>query len=152
MSKSTLKIAIVTDDGQTISRHFGRARYYAIYTVQDGQVVSTEQVEKEMHHHGHHSHGHASSNVQLHETHESHGDHDHEHEHDASHNHDHDHAEMFAPLAGCDVVLARGMGQGAYNGLNAIGVQPIVTDIPAITDAVRAYVDGTITNHPEKLH
>lgn len=146
MSNASLKIAIVTDDGQTISRHFGRARYYAICTVQDGQIISTEQVEKEMHHHGQHGHNQASSNVQLHDSAEPHD------EHDQSHNHDHDHATMFAPLAGCDVVLARGMGWGAYNGLNAIGVQPIITDIATIQDAVRAYVDGTITNHPEKLH
>jgi predicted Fe-Mo cluster-binding NifX family protein len=142
MSKDTLKIAVVTDDGQTITRHFGRARYYVVYSVQDGQVVSTEQLEKETHncHHG-------SSNVQLFESHD-----DHEHDHNHEHEHGHDHAAMFAPLAGCDVVLTRGMGRGAYDELSAMGVQPIVTDIAAVADAVRAYVDGTIINHPEKLH
>jgi hypothetical protein len=27
-----MKIAVVTDDGENISQHFGRARYYAVFT------------------------------------------------------------------------------------------------------------------------
>jgi len=37
-----VKIAIVTDDGQSISAHFGRARAYAVITVEDGVVVGRE--------------------------------------------------------------------------------------------------------------
>ena len=37
-----MKIAIVTDDGQSISAHFGRARAYAVLTVRDGVVVERE--------------------------------------------------------------------------------------------------------------
>ena len=37
-----MKIAIVTDDGQSISAHFGRARAYAVLTVRDGAVVERE--------------------------------------------------------------------------------------------------------------
>ena len=28
-----MKIAIITDDGKTISQHFGRANYYAVVTI-----------------------------------------------------------------------------------------------------------------------
>ena len=41
-----VKIAIATDDGKTISRHFGRARMYAVLTVQDGTVVCRELRDK----------------------------------------------------------------------------------------------------------
>ena len=34
-----MKIAAVTDDGKTISAHFGRARYYVVVTVEDGKVT-----------------------------------------------------------------------------------------------------------------
>ena len=34
-----MKLAVITDDGKTISQHFGRAVYYAILAVEDGQVV-----------------------------------------------------------------------------------------------------------------
>ena len=33
-----MKVAIVTDDGQSVSAHFGRARAYAVLTVRDGAV------------------------------------------------------------------------------------------------------------------
>jgi len=59
---------------------------------------------------------------------------------------------MFAPLHGCAALLSRGMGRGAYVGLQDIGVQPIVTDIARIEDAVMAYLNGTIIDHTEKLH
>ncbi|MEZ4519318.1 MAG: NifB/NifX family molybdenum-iron cluster-binding protein [Chloroflexota bacterium] len=36
------KIAFPTDDGQTISRHFGRAARFLVLTVEDGQVVVRE--------------------------------------------------------------------------------------------------------------
>lgn len=37
-----MKIAIVTEDGRTISQHFGRAPYYAVLTVEDGIVTGRE--------------------------------------------------------------------------------------------------------------
>ena len=46
-----MKIAAITDDGQTISQHFGRAPYYVVVTVEDGKVVQHEQREKLGHSH-----------------------------------------------------------------------------------------------------
>ena len=37
-----MKVAIVTDDGTTVSQHFGMARYYAVLTVKGQQVVGRE--------------------------------------------------------------------------------------------------------------
>ena len=37
-----MKIAVVTDDQQTVSRHFGRAPYYLVFTVENGAIVSRE--------------------------------------------------------------------------------------------------------------
>lgn len=137
---TTLKIAVVTDDGETIHRHFGRARSYVIVTVQNGQITHREQVDKAAHHNqGHHGGG----NVHLHDD-----DHDHHHGEQAAQRH----ADMFAPLQGCNVLLSRGMGRGAFSGLNNINVEPIITDIPTIDAAVQAYLDGSIVNHTEKLH
>ena len=41
-----MKIAAITDDGVTISQHFGRAPYYLVYTVEDGEIVDRELREK----------------------------------------------------------------------------------------------------------
>jgi len=124
-----MKIALVTDDEQTISQHFGRAAYYAILTVESGQVVGRQIVEKSAHHH--------------------HNQHDPQHE---GGHHNHDHRSMIDPIADCQVLIARGMGMGAYNALQARGIQPIVTDIREIDAAAAAYIAGMLVDHPEKLH
>jgi predicted Fe-Mo cluster-binding NifX family protein len=141
-----MKIAVVTDDGNTIHRHFGRAKFYVMVTVEDGQITAREQVEKA----GHHNHGGGHGEVHLHD------DHDHDHDHEGGHGFGQGaaqrHADMFAPLAGCDVLLSRGMGRGAHAGLTQIGVKPIITDIATIDEAVAAVINNTIVDHPEKLH
>jgi predicted Fe-Mo cluster-binding NifX family protein len=45
-----VKIAAVTDDGETISQHFGRARYYKVYVVDDGTITGREMRDKAGHH------------------------------------------------------------------------------------------------------
>ena len=55
-----MKIAVVTDDGKTISAHFGRATKYAICTVEDGKLIGEELIDKPnfhgKHRHQHHQH------------------------------------------------------------------------------------------------
>jgi predicted Fe-Mo cluster-binding NifX family protein len=139
-----LKIAAVTDDGRTLSAHFGRARSYLVCTIEDGRVVSEELREKA----GHHTFG-------------EHGDHhEHDHEHGAGRTGGHGtgpgaadrHAAMVAPLPDVQVVLARGMGQGAYAALRAVGIEVVVADAIEIAEAVHAYLDGTLTNRLDRLH
>ncbi|MDI9547016.1 MAG: NifB/NifX family molybdenum-iron cluster-binding protein [Chloroflexota bacterium] len=138
-----MKIAAVTDDGKTISAHFGRARAYVVVTVEDGKATERELRSKV----GHHDF--------VHEPHE-HGEHEHEHEHGRGHGWGAEaegrHARMFAAIADCDVLLARGMGQGAYAGLQQAGIRPFVTTVEDIDAAVQSYLDGGLEDHPEKLH
>jgi wyosine [tRNA(Phe)-imidazoG37] synthetase (radical SAM superfamily) len=51
-----------------------------------------------------------------------------------------------------EVMLVRGMGMGAHVALTARGIQPILTDIQEIGQAVKAYIDGQLVDHPEWLH
>ena len=53
METANATIAFVTDDGSTISSHFGRALYYEIITLQNGRVSDRKHVSKA----GHHSFG-----------------------------------------------------------------------------------------------
>ena len=47
MSKEQrMKIAAVSEDGVTISQHFGRAPFYVVVTVENGQIVAREQRDK----------------------------------------------------------------------------------------------------------
>lgn len=133
-----MKIALITDDGKTISQHFGRANYYVVVTIENGQIVQCEMRDKL-------SHKHFAG--------EEHG---HSHQADTRHGFDaasqDRHAQMSESIADCEALLCRGMGAGAYESMKARGIRPIVTDVEAIEEAALAYSRGELRDHIEKLH
>jgi predicted Fe-Mo cluster-binding NifX family protein len=134
-----MKIAAVSEDGVTISQHFGRAPFYVVVTVEDGRIVSRETRDKMRH---------AQFTGETHE--ESHGEDPRGHGFDpAAQNR---HARMASAIADCDVLLARGMGAGAYESMKQADIRPVVTDVTNIDEAVQDYLAGSLTDHVEKLH
>jgi predicted Fe-Mo cluster-binding NifX family protein len=132
-----MKIAAITDDGTTISQHFGRAQYYLVATVENGQIVNRELRNKLGHTHF----------VDLPHPEEQPGQ---PHGMDpVSHN---KHLQMAEAIDDCEALLCRGMGMGAYESMKERGIRPVVTDIAIIDDAVTAYVGGNIVDQVEKLH
>jgi predicted Fe-Mo cluster-binding NifX family protein len=139
-----MKIAAITDDGESISAHFGRARQFLVFTVEDGVLVSRELRAKaghdefagEEHDHGHHEH-HGRDDPRGHGFGRGAGGR---------------HTEMMAAITDCDVLLARGMGQGAYLALQQAGITPITTEIKSAEAAVQAYLSGEIVDRPERRH
>ena len=127
-----MKIAVVTDNRQTISAHFGRAKFYEVFTITDGRVAARETI--------------ARSNLQLLPTAAS------DSAPSGHHQHNHDHNAMIVPIADCKVLVARGMGMGAHASLQEHGIQPIITDLQEIQEAVDAYIAGALVDHPECLH
>ena len=139
-----MKIAVVTDDGKTISAHFGRATKYVICTVEKGVLVSQELIDKP-NFHGKQQHHHQHDLVQI--------DHkEHKQEHGFGKQAAEKHQTMFAPILDCDVLVARGMGMGAHRGLEQANIRPIITDISDIHAAVQAVISGEIVDHRERLH
>lgn len=132
-----MKIAVITDDGQTISQHFGRAPYYLVATVENGQIVQREMRPKL---------GHAHFSSQPH--HQEHSDQNHGLD-PASHN---KHLQMAETIADCEAVICRGMGRGAYESMKIRGIRPVVTEIASIDEAVMAYVSGSIIDRVDRLH
>lgn len=132
-----MKIAAITDDGNTISQHFGRAQYYLVVTVEDGKITGRELRDKL---------GHVHFNNQLHEVERPGQPHGMD---SASHD---KHVQMAQAIADCEALLCRGMGMGAYESMKAVGIRPVVTDIPIIDEAVQAYVDGQIVDRTDRLH
>ena len=124
-----MKIAVVTDDGETISAHFGQAALCAVFTVEDGQIANRELREKP--HHAAHEHGH-------------------------DHNHNHQGGGLFRKflplIADCQVLISRGMGQRAFDNLRQAGIEAVMTDIRDVETAVQAYLDGSITSNPKRVH
>jgi len=135
-----MKIAAVTEDGITISQHFGRAPYYLVVTVEDGKIVGRERRDKM---------GHAQF-VGAPGAEEAHAEDPRGHGFDPAAQGRH--AQMVTAIADCEALLARGMGAGAYQSIQQAGVRPIVTDIANIDQAVQAYLDGQLVDHKEQLH
>jgi predicted Fe-Mo cluster-binding NifX family protein len=126
-----MKMALVTDDHQTISAHYGRAQFYEIFTIEAGKITARETI--------------ARTNQQIVAIGAGRGP-------GEEHRHQHDHNAMIAPISDCQVLLARGMGMGAHLSLKEHGIQPIITDIHGIQAAVDAYLAGTLVDRPERLH
>jgi predicted Fe-Mo cluster-binding NifX family protein len=133
--KFTMKLAVVTDDHQTISAHFGRAFYYEVFTIADGKITQRETFEKPAH------------NQFTNEPHDEPG-----YAHGQGPAAESRHARMLEPIRDCQVLLTGGMGQGAHDSLEQARIKPILTDIQEIDKAVRAYIDGQLLDHPERLH
>ncbi len=134
-----MKIAVITEDGQTISQHFGRAPYYLVFTIEDSEIVSKERRDKV---------GHRQF---------AQGPHDHDSENDprghgfGAHS-EMKHTRMIESIQDCEVIIVRGMGRGAYLAMEQANIRPFVTDLADAEEAVKAYLGGTLEDRTDKLH
>jgi predicted Fe-Mo cluster-binding NifX family protein len=132
-----MKIAAISEDGITISQHFGRAPLYVVVKVEDGKIVNKETRSKA----GHHSFA-AHENAFL----------------APGERHGYDigsqakHTAMAETITDCQVLIAGGMGWGAYESLKSRGIEAVVTNVENIEEAVRLYVEGKLPNLMERLH
>lgn len=135
-----MKIAVVTDDGTTVSQHFGLARYYAVVTVEGKQVLGREILDRSgtlLPVEEHEPHQGLGGQIDCHGTGTAAA---------AAH------LRMVQPIKGCQALLARGMSWSARECLLDAGVRPIVTDIAGLDEAVQAYLDESIVDHVEVVH
>jgi len=132
-----MKIAAISEDGTTVSQHFGRAPLYVVVTVENGKVVSKENRDKA----GHHTFA-AGQHPETAPG-ERHG-------YDAGAQSRH--AAMAQSIDDCQVLIAGGMGWGAYESLKSRGIETVVTDVDDIEKAVNLYLQGKLPNLNERLH
>lgn len=121
----TLKLAFPSDDGETISRHFGQAQYFRVLTLEDGKVVQTELRSKASHKHGDHSQHQAGV---------------------------HPGQQMVNAIADCQVLVCGGMGTPAFQKASNAGLQVILTRQLSIESAVQAFAAGALVNEPGLVH
>lgn len=131
-----MKIAAASDDGVTISQHFGRAPLYVVITVEEDKLASKEMRDKS----GHHTFAAHHPDISPGER----------HGYDAGSQVRH--ANMAETISDCQVLLVGGMGWGAYESLKRYNIEPIVTDVKSIDEAVQQYLDGKLKNLMERLH
>lgn len=121
-----MKIAAVSEDGVTVSQHFGRAPFYVVVTVEEGRVEGTETRPKVGHRDfagGVPDPGPAAK-----------------------------HRAMGESIADCRALLAGGMGSGAFGALQAMGIEPVLTDEADIATAALRYATGDLPNLAGRLH
>ena len=118
-----MRIAVPTNDGVSISEHFGRSAAFLIFEIENGQIKSRELKSNGA------KHSHAQEACDHHSTEST----------------PHNHAGILAALEGCEVVICAGMGQRAAEALKGCGTQ-IVTAAPASAqDTVTAYLAGKLS-------
>ncbi len=133
-----MKVAIVTNDGRTVSQHFGRSRYYKVYHVEEGQIKDVEMRQRGT---GHYAGGNAGEN-----SNDNHNNFDDQGRHgfgaDAMNRHD----SMAMEISDCDALIAGGMGTGAYQSFKSVGLDVVLTDKFDSDEAAIAYAKGELDN------
>ena len=124
------KIAAVTEDGQTLSSHFGMAPEYLVFLVEGGRILSEEK--------------------RLKPHHQRHPDH-HVADHGAAGHGATSHADMFAPIADCQALLCGGMGSPAYQKALQAGLEVVLAE-GEIRPALQAYLEGRLSSDLRRIH
>ena len=124
-----MRIAIPTNDGTSISEHFGRSASFLIFEIENGQIKSRELKTNGM------EHSHAQGAC----------------DHHSVESKPHSHAGILATLDGCQVVICAGMGQRAAEALRTSGTQILVAPPAPAEETVIAYLAGKLTQRTERF-
>lgn len=131
-----MKIAVATEDGITVSQHFGRAPWYLVFNVENGKITETTKKEKFVHHHAGDVHEHSpQAGV-----------------HGCDSGSQERHTSMVQSILDCQALIVGGMGWGAYESLKSYNIEPIVTDVNEAEKAVKLYVEGKLENLMQRVH
>jgi predicted Fe-Mo cluster-binding NifX family protein len=133
-----MKIAGISEDGVTISQHFGRAPFYVVVTLENGKIVAHERRDKI-----NHAHFAAEPHTDDHQDPRGHGFAPAEQDR---------HFQMAEAIRDCQMLLVGGMGSGAYYSMEQVGIHPIVTEVADIDEAALQAGQGIIVDHKGKLH
>jgi predicted Fe-Mo cluster-binding NifX family protein len=118
-----MKIAVASNDGVSVSRHFGRTNRFSIYEVENDRILAEERrcdIRAVC----------ADGDCEAHHVY---------------HNRVHDYGHMIAALEDCRVIVCRGMGWRAAAALVRRGINPLVIsgDISP-REAAEQYLAGTL--------
>ncbi len=120
-----MKVAVASQDGVTISEHFGRSACFIVFDVDEGRLTGTQLRSGTFC-----GHLHGDCEVQRSDR------------HNGSHV---DHADLVRAIFDCQVVLCRGMGWRAAEELVRNGINPMVIQGElSPQDAVQHYINGTL--------
>jgi len=118
-----MKIAVASDDGVTISSHFGKTRGFVMYQTDGPSVTSRKYVENTFtgHARGLSGAGHAADR----------------------------HGPILEALKDCKAVIAHGMGRRIYDDLRAADIEAFIVRETHADEALDLYLKKALTDHPE---
>ena len=127
-----MKIAVASDDGLSISTHFGRSAGFVIFVAENDEIVKSDYRQNTS---GHHHEGECN----------------HEQGHEQPHG-QHSHNGFLSSLDGCDVIICRGMGRRAIVDLKANGIAVAITSEPVdVATAAKLYAQGKLPSSDESV-
>ena len=118
-----MKIAIVSDDKKIIASHFGRAKGFMIFDIEDNKISNQEY---RLNTFTGHARGLEGADHEINR-----------------------HGPILAALADCKVVVSHGMGRRIYNDLKQADIEVFVTDETNVENAIRLYLSGELVDRPE---
>ncbi len=121
------KIAITTDDGETVSSHFGQAGYFKVVLVGEQGKLSSEIRNKPSHQHNQ-AHHHEDSAAM------------------------HPGQAMLELISDCQVLITGGMGEPAYYRALAKNLRVILTGEKQIDQALEKFQNGTLISDERRIH
>jgi len=118
-----MKIAVPTNDGTSVSPHFGRSAGFLVFDIEDGRIRGREMRSNPV------QHSHAQGTC----------------DHGSNGSESHNHAGILSALAGCDVVICAGMGWRAAEALKSGGITGVVFAAPGpAEEVVTAFLAGKL--------
>lgn len=122
-----MKIAVASEDGKKISPHFGRAKLFVIFEIENGVIKNKEYIQNTFT-------GHAKGVYEIEEHHHK------------------SHSEIIESLKDCKVVISHGMGRKLYDDLTSAGIEVCVTEETDVDKAIELYLKGELKNVSKLIH
>ena len=119
-----MKIAIASDEGITISSHFGQTRGFVVFDIEGQEVKNREYRLNTFTGHARGLEG-------------------------ADHGIDR-HGPIISALSDCKAVISHGMGRRIYDDLKGAGIEALVTDETEVQKAIDLYINGALIDRPER--
>ncbi len=122
-----MKIAFASNDGSNIGAHFGRAEFYVVIETNKREILNRRLMSK------------ISMECNCYNEKGSHS------------NEEGESREVFETIKDCKILIANTMCPGAYQCLEELGLQIVLTELVKIDKALKAFLDGKLIHRPVLL-
>lgn len=132
-----MKIAVITEDGKTISQRPGGASYYQVLTIEKGRIIHAETRRMV---------NHDQTPAAKPEEHR-------QDPYDADSTAPSENARTAPAMDDCQIVFCGGLGLSSTDNLRSMDIQPFITGLLRdIEQAVQKHIEDRLVDHTQKVH